>query len=179
MKVRRIVALALALAMLPLAGAFARGGGGVTWGQQYSMGSLSNVDLGVQTTGVYGYSVSRGGQRFGGFALAVHSDATLPGVDGGFVGAIAGQETRIGSLLTAVNLWTGCGAANVAANARVPDTFALFAELTVEAGLAFLPGLIVTGYAGMQVMAPVLPDLGIIDAAVYSPVLGVRVAWGW
>ncbi len=178
MQFRKIVALALALAVLPLAGAFARGAGGFTWGEQYAMDPFSNVDLGITTTGVYGYSVSHGGQRIGGFAVALHSDAAVPALDGGFVGAIAGQETRLGSLMTAVSLWTGFGASNFGASSRIPETLSLFAELTVEAGLAFVPGVIVTGYAGMQAVAPVLLDQGTIGEPTYTPVIGLRVAWG-
>ena len=175
---RKIVVLALALAVLPLAGAFARGAGGFTWGEQYFMTPYSNADLGARTTGVYGYSISRGGQRYGGFAMAIHSDEVVPTLDGGFVGAIAGQEMRMGSLMAAVNLWTGFGGTNMHPLYDVPGSFALFAELSVEVGLAFFPGVMLTGYAGLQAMAPILADQGIFDTVLYTPVLGFRVAWG-
>ena len=178
MRFRKIVAVALALAVLPLAGASARGAGGFTWGQQYFDTQLSNADLGASTTGVYGYSVSWGGQRYGGFAMAVHSDATSPALDGGFVGAIAGQEFRMGPFLTAVTLWSGFGGTNITPLYSLPGTIALFGELSFEAGFGFLPGVMVTGYAGMQAIAPLLPGQGIIGAAIYTPVMGVRVAWG-
>jgi hypothetical protein len=174
MRFGRIAALSLALVVLPLAGAFARGAGGFTWGQQYFDPGLSNADLGASTTGVFGYNVTWGGQRYGGFAMAIHADA----LDGGFVGAIAGQEFRMGPFTTAMTLWTGFGGTNVTPLYTLPGTFALFGELSFEAGFGFLPGVMVTGYAGMQVMAAVLPDQAIISNAVYTPVLGVRIAWG-
>jgi hypothetical protein len=174
MRFGKIAAITLALVVLPLAGAFARGAGGFTWGQQYFDAELSNADLGASTTGVFGYNVTWGGQRYGGFAMAMHADA----FDGGFVGAIAGQEFRMGPFMTAVTLWTGFGGTNVTPLYSLPGTFALFGELNFEAGFGFLPGVMFTGYAGMQVLAAVLPDQGIISNAIYTPVLGVRIAWG-
>jgi hypothetical protein len=174
MRFRKIVAVALALAVLPLAGASARGAGGFTWGQQYFDAALSNVDLGAITTGVYGYNVTWGGQRYGGFAMALHADR----MNGGFVGAIAGQEFRTGPFMTAMTLWSGFGGTDVTPLYSFPGTFALFGELSFEAGFGFLPGVMVTGYAGMQVIAAVLPDQGIISNAIYTPVIGVRIAWG-
>jgi hypothetical protein len=174
MRYRRIAAVALALAVLPLGGAFARGAGGFTLGQQYFDAQLSNKDLGASTTGVYGYNVTWGGQRYGGFAMALESDE----LKGGFVGAIAGQEFRMGPFVTAMTLWSGFGGTDVTPLYSHPGTFALFGELSVEAGFGFLPGVMVTGYAGMQVIAAVLPDQGIISNAIYTPVMGVRIAWG-
>ena len=177
MPFKRIVALALALAVLPLAGAFARGAGGFTWGEQYFDTALSNADLNARTTGVYGYTVTWGGQRYGGFAMTIHSDTTVPVLEGGFIGAIAGQEMRTGPFMTAVTLWSGIGAINTPVYQR-PGSFALIGELSLEVGLAFLPGVMVTGYAGMQAMVAVVPDQAILTDAMYTPVLGVRVAWG-
>jgi hypothetical protein len=178
MRFRKVIVIAVALAVLPLGGVFARGAGGFTWGEQYFEAELSNVDLGARITGVYGYSVTWGGQRYGGFAMAIHSDTTMPALEGGFVGAIAGQEGRMGPLMAAVTLWTGFGGMNVPPMYQVPGSLALVAELNVELGFGFLPGVMVTGYAGMQAIVPVSLDQGVIGNAMYTPVLGMRVAWG-
>ncbi len=178
MRSSKIVALVLALCLLPLAGAFARAAGGFTWGEQYGATGPSNVDLGASTVGVYGYDITWGGQRYGGFAMALHSNATQPALEAGFIGGLAGQEMRIGPLVAAVTLWSGFGGMNSAPLDALPGTLALFGEVSLELGFGFLPGVLVTGYAGMQVIAPVLFDQGTIGTPMYTPVLGVRVAWG-
>jgi len=174
-KVSGIVAL---LVLLPLAGAFARGAGGFSWGEQYFDPSLSNVNLGATFNGAYGYTVTWGGQRYGGFALAAHSDAIVPAFYGGFVGGIAGQEMHTGPFMAAITAWTGFGAITVNPVTQGPGAFALFGELTLEAGLSFRPGITFTGYAGMQVIAQVFPEQQIAQNALYSPVVGMRIAWG-
>jgi len=166
------------LALVPLAGAAARGVGGFTWGQQYFDADLSNVNLAVETNGVYGYTVTWGGQRYGGFVLAAHSGITVPELHGGFVGGIAGQEARLGPVVLAVTAWTGFGGMNLDPLTGRDGSFSLFGELTLEAGFGFLPGVQVTGYAGLQAIAPVLPGPSLIQGAVYTPVFGMRVAWG-
>jgi hypothetical protein len=178
MRFGKIVVVALLLTVLPLVGVFAHGAGGFTWGQQYPYGVFSNVDLSASTIGVYGYNSTWGGQRYGGFAMAIHSDETLPAFKGGFIGAVAGQEMRIGPVVAAVNLWSGFGGLSLDPLFGNQGVFALFGELTIEVGFAILPGVLVTGYAGLQAIAPVLADHAFIDSAMYTPVLGMRFAWG-
>ncbi len=62
MRFKKVVIAALALGVLPLAGAFARGAGGFTWGEQYFDQGLSNINLGTSYNGVYGYSTTYGRQ---------------------------------------------------------------------------------------------------------------------
>jgi hypothetical protein len=174
MSFRRIVVVAAALALLPLSASFARGAGGVTWGQQYFDSQLASNDLQATMNGVFGYSTSRGGQRIGGFAMAVHG----PFVDGGFVGAIAGQEMRTGIFSAGMNLWTGFGGLSASPVTLAGGSFALFGELDLELGFGFIPGVQLTGYAGMQAMMGIPAGRPSFEDVMYTPVFGLRIAWG-
>jgi hypothetical protein len=178
MRFKKVVVVAFALLAIPLVGAFARGAGGFTWGEQYFDQSLSNFNIQTTYNGVYGYSITWGGQRYGGFAIVAHSDATAPIFNAGFVGGIAGQEMRIGPFLVAINAWTGFGGMTTNPLYQGAGAFALFGELNLEAGFGFLPGIMVTGYAGIQAVAQVFPEESFVRNAIYTPVIGMRIAWG-
>jgi hypothetical protein len=177
MKSMRIAAFAAAFAVLPLA-AYARGAGGFTWGQQIADSQLANFDLQSSLTGVYGYGVSWNGRRTGGFALAVHSDGAAPAVEGGFIGGIAGQEFRRSPFIGAVNLWAGLGGLSAGRGISADGSFAVFGEITAELGVAFMPGVLLTGYAGLQAMSAVSSGETFFTRVMYSPVIGMRLAWG-
>ena len=178
MSATRMVILAAALSVLPLSIAFAGGAGGLTWGQQFFDPALSNSDFPGTFSGGYGYGVTGHGQRIGGFGLAVRSLSPTGGLDGGFGGLILGQEAHGGPFLFALNLWTGVG--GLSANPALPGkgSLALFEELDVELGLGFIPWMELTGYAGMQAIMRVGSGSPLFRGALYTPVLGVRVAWG-
>ena len=177
MNTTRIIVLAVALTVLPLSMACAGGAGGLTWGQQYFDSQLSNHDFQSTFSGGYGYSVTRHGQRIGGFGLAVTS---LPNgsLDGGFGGLILGQEVHTGPFLLAVNLWTGFGGLSADPALLTAGSLALFEELDLEMGLGFISWMEVTAYAGMQAITRVGAGHALFSGAMYTPVLGVRVAWG-
>ena len=177
MKHLRIVALLTALLVVPLS-LFAMGAGGFMWGGQLYTGELANFDLRTSTTGVFGYSVTPGGQRIGGFALAMNSIGANPGLQGGFVGAITGQETAGGPLVGAVTLFTGLGGLAPDATLHADGSFALFGELDLELAFHFIPGAALTGYAGMQVISDLGPGRSPFENILYTPVLGMRFAWG-
>jgi hypothetical protein len=174
----RIAALAAAFAVLPLAVGFARGAGGFTWGQQIFDPQLANLDMQSSLVGVYGYGVSWRGQRTGGFALAVHSDGATPVVEGGFIGGIAGQEFRRSPFIGAVNLWAGMGGLTAGRGVPPEGSFAVFGEITAELGAAFMPGVMLTGYAGLQAMSAVSSGEAFFTRVMYTPVIGMRLAWG-
>ena len=177
MKVCRVALVAAVLVALPLAAAGARGAGGLTWGQEILDPALSSADLGSSVLGAYGYGVNYAGRRTGGFALAVCSDSAAPAVEGGFVGGIAGQEFRQYPLLMAVNLWAGLGGLTAGRGVPPEGSFAVFGEITAEIGFS-LPGMILSGYAGMQAMSAVSSSETFFTRAMYCPVVGVRLAWG-
>ncbi len=174
----RIALVAVIFAAVPLAAGFARGAGGFTWGQQVFDGQLASDDMQSSVTGVYGYGVSRDGQRTGGFALALHSNAAVPVVEGGFIGGIAGQEIRRYPFIVAVNLWAGVGGLTAGRGVLSDGALALFGEVTVEAGAAFMPGVMLTGYAGLQAMSAVSQGESFFSRVMYTPVIGMRLAWG-
>jgi hypothetical protein len=173
-----VVVAVLALAALAPLASFAGGAGGFTWGEDWYAPGASSGDLGLRTSGVYGYGTSWAGQRAGGFAMSVSSGAEGSSLDGGFVGAIAGQEMRAGPVVAALTLWTGVGGLGEGAFAGRAGSLALFGELCLELGFAFVPGMQLTGYAGMQAIAPVAPWPVMAGSALYSPVVGVRLSWG-
>jgi len=173
----KVILLAAALIVLPLSLACAGGAGGLTWGQQYFDSRLSNVDSQGTFSGAYGYGVTRHGQRIGGFALAVRSLAPNGALNGGFAGLITGQEMHAGPFLLAVNLWTGVGGLTPDPDLPAAGSLALFGELDLELGLGFISWMEVTGYAGMQAVTRAARGGG-FTGSMYTPVLGVRVAWG-
>jgi hypothetical protein len=177
MRIMRIAAVAAVLVVLPLSTAFARGAGGFTWGEQYFDVQLSSYDLSMTTTGVFGYSVSYGGQRVGGFAMAVHSDAGGPALDGGFIGAITGQEIRTGPFVMAVNAWTGIGGMQ-GPGFPFTDSFALVGELSLEVGFLIFPGMTASGYVGMQAITNLPVSEPLFTRVAYTPVMGMRLVWG-
>jgi hypothetical protein len=178
MSVRKIVAVVVALAALPLSMAF--GSGGVSWGEQYLIPEypeLANYDTQARFTALYGYSVTRGGMRNGGFVMGVHSPNEECSLDGGFIGAISGQELKAGPFVISLNLWTGIGGVRRTFSAG-DGTFALFGQADLELGLTLFPGMQVVGYGGMQAVADVLAWQPVSTAVYYTPVAGIRLAWG-
>ena len=178
MSVRKIVTVVVALAALPLSMAFAAGG--VSWGEQYLVPEypeLANYDTQARFTALYGYSVARGGMRSGGFVLGVHSPDGEAMLEGGFIGAISGQELKAGPFVLAANLWTGIGGVR-RAPCSSDGTFALFGQLDLELGFTLFPGMRVVGYGGMQAVADILAWQPLSTALSYTPVAGIRLAWG-
>jgi hypothetical protein len=178
MSVKRMIVAIVALAVLPLSVAF--GAGGVSWGEQCLLPEypeLANYDTQARFTAVYGYSVARGGMRNGGFALGVHTPNEECSLDGGFIGAISGQELRAGPFVIALNLWTGIGGVRRTFSAS-DGTFALFGQADLELGFSLFPGMRVVGYGGMQAVADVLAWHPVSTAVYYTPVAGIRLAWG-
>jgi hypothetical protein len=178
MKTRKIIILAAALTVLPLSLACAGGAGGFTWGQQYFDSQLSNYDVQGSNSGVYGYGVTRHGQRIGGFAMAVRSSAPGTALEGGFVGLITGQEMHAGPFIAAVTLSMGFGGLSANPALAAGSSLALFGELDLELGLGFISWMEVTGYAGMQAVTSLFGGRPPFSSVIYTPVFGVRVAWG-
>jgi hypothetical protein len=178
MAFRKIGIMVAALVVLPLGLAFGTGAGGLTWGEQYFDSTFSNYDLQARYSGVYGYSVTRGGQRIGGFAIGIDPNDQAADVHGGFIGAITGQEMRTGAFSAALNIWTGLGGLSVNPVLRTGGGFALFGEADLELGVSFMKGFQVVVYGGMQGLADVATGRLDWSAIYYTPVFGVRVAWG-
>jgi hypothetical protein len=166
------------LAALPLASAFAGGAGGLTTGYQYFDPSVASGDYQERFAGGFGYGVTRDGRRIGGFGLAFYSENDPGRLAGGVGGLITGQEIRLGNVTLAANLWTGIGGLGTRVLGLEPGYLIGFAELNLEAGVAIFRWFQVSAYAGMQVMGNLTPGRPFTQAVYYSPVLGLRTAWG-
>ena len=175
----RIVVLVLAALALSLPRAFAGGAGGVSWSDQYSVSGLSNSSLMTSEVGGFGYRVSSGGTRTGGFGYVIYSKPGADSLIGGVGGLIIGQEGRSGPLTVAANLWTGLGGVSATFAGTRSGHFVVFGEANLELGISVTPWMQLSAYAGMQGIADVDPRTGIGGELVrYSPVAGMRLAWG-
>jgi hypothetical protein len=175
-RIMTVVALAV---LLPLA-SFARGAGGVTFGTQvFSLGA-ANPDLGLMSLGGFGYGVSRWGQRIGGFGQAFlgfprPGSYTACGVGG----LLAGQELRAGPVVVGLNLLLGAGGMGSSFFPPYGGYAIGFGEVTLDAGIALAPWMLVSAYGGMQAMTNLIPGRPFSNVVIYSPVAGVRLSWGW
>ncbi len=151
----------------------------MTWSDQHSIAGLSNTTFVTSEVGGFGYGVSGGGTRTGGFGYAIYSKPGADSLAGGMGGVIVGQEVRTGPLTVSANLWTGAGAVSATVSGTQSGHVVLFAEASLELGIAVTPWMQLSGYAGMQGIADVDPHTGIGgQLARYSPILGLRLSWG-
>jgi hypothetical protein len=174
MRRKTTILLALIMAVMPLSLAFAGGAGGVLFGIQQFDPQFASFDAQARYVGGFGYGVSRSGLRTGGFGMAFYSDSQFGDFSGGVGGLINGQELRFGPFTAAVDILTGVGGLSM----NEQGYFVVFGEIDVELGVAVSPWMQVTAYGGMQGMANVAPGRPFMDALWYTPVLGVRLAWG-
>jgi hypothetical protein len=171
-KGRKLFVIAL-LAVLPVAAASAGGAGGTGFGAQYFDPGLSNVDHQLLYISGFGYGTSTVpyGRRIGGFGMAILSQDHVGA--GGVGGMLMGQEFRSGPIVAGITLFYGLGGM-----AYEGAGYALlFGEADLELGISLL-WMQVTAYAGYQAWGNLVPGFPLRSAVVYTPVLGVRVAWG-
>ena len=186
MKTRITIVAAAAIALLAAVGAFADGAGGVTHGMQYLDldrcydldGGWYTADVGLQTVGGFGYGANRHGERVGGFGLALFSEDPTIEFAGGVGGLINGQQISVGPLTAAAVVWVGAGCLTSDVPGLDGSWVVAFGELDLEVGWALTPWFQVSGYAGMQVMGNVTGSHPFQEFLFYTPVVGVRVAWG-
>jgi hypothetical protein len=152
----------------------------VTHGFQYLDldGGWYSADVGQNTVGGFGYGVTRSGQRIGGFGLAFFSTDPAVQFEGGVGGSISGQELRLGPVTLAAVMWTGVGGLKTNVPGMAGEWFTLFFEGDVEVGLAVTPWMQLTGYGGVQLLANLAPGRPFEGMLFYTPVVGVRLAWG-
>ena len=184
MRINRIVGAAVVIAALAASGAWAGGGGGaggMTHGFQYLdlAGGWYSHDVRENTIGGFGYGVNRYGERIGGFGLAFFS--ADPGIEfeGGVGGLINGQQFSIGPLTAAAVAWTGIGCLTTNLPGMAGSWITLFLEADLELSWALTPWLQATCYGGVQLMANLSPEDPFDENVLfYTPVVGVRFAWG-
>lgn len=203
MEKRLGICVLLALLLLVPCLAEARGGGGIEYLTNPGTDILGSVGLPdgsllvlptgtVEAVSGFGYGVTRGGWKIGGFgtffatepmAVSVPYLGTVTRAIGGFGGVISGGQGRLGPLLFALNLRLGAGGMGVAYTwAPVgmdpmpvgAGTFALFGSLDAELGLIMVPAMAVSVYAGVSGLV----TLGYAIVPVAVPTMGVRITWG-
>jgi hypothetical protein len=181
MRVKRISIAAAAIVVLAASGVWAGGAGGVTHGFPYLEhgDGWCSADVQEITVGGFGYGVSRHGERIGGFGLAFFSADPSVVFEGGVGGLINGRQFSIGPLTAAAVAWTGVGCLLTDVPGMAGSWITVFLEADVEIGWALTPRMQVTGYGGMQVLANFGPgDPFDENMLFYTPVAGVRIAWG-
>jgi hypothetical protein len=172
-KAHKLVLAAALFIALPVAMAGAGGAGGVGFGAQYFDPGLSNVNHSLTYISGFGYGTSEApyGRRIGGFGMALFSaDGTTAG---GVGGMLIGQEFHSGPIIAGLTLYYGVGGVAFY-NAGY---MVLFGEGDFELGVSLL-WMRITAYAGFQAWGNLVPGLPLSNAVVYTPVLGVRMAWG-
>jgi hypothetical protein len=181
---KRILALSLILGAA-LAAAYADGGGGFFHGLQTSEYPflrgypIRSNSLGLMYTGGYGYGVS-GHQITGGFGVGFSDYGSHTDLAGGYGGVINGARAKFGPLNLMITSWTGLGGIRFTAAATGETAGYLIAteELDLEIGLALLPWFMPVFYAGYQLMGNLTPGQPFGDFFSYTPVVGVRFAFG-
>ncbi len=174
----KILAAALLLAAVPAGIAFAGGAGGVLYGIPYFDPAFSNANVALRYTGGFGYAIDGDGRRFGGFGMGFFGDSEMGGMAGGVGGVVSGQEFQLGPITLAVNVMTGLGGIGNDAVGMPGGYLIGFAQVDAECGVALWPWMRVSVYGGMQGMTNLLPGIPLQSFLYYTPVVGVRVAWG-
>jgi hypothetical protein len=203
MKNRSITAILLAGFLLVPVLAQAAGGGGVEY--MTSVGPDVTTSLGLPSSFVslptgaavgltgFGYGVTRGGWKIGGFGTFFYTnalslpvaalDGTLTGAIGGFGGIISGGQGRVGPFVLSLNLRLGAGGMGVSylwetgaprAITVGGGTFALFGSVDAELGVIIFPAMLVSAYAGVQALV----SLPVVVVPLAVPTVGIRVTWG-
>ena len=166
--------LAVIVAVLVPAGVASAGGaGGVAFGAQYYDPGLSNGNHSFTYITGFGYGTSGvpSGRRFGGFGMAIiAADGTTAG---GVGGMLLGHEFHSGPLVAGLTLSYGVGGISY----NDAGYLVLFGEGEFELGVT-LPWMQLTAYAGFQAWGNLVPGFPLRNAVAYTPVLGVRMAWG-
>jgi len=167
-----IAILACAIALVPAALAVAGGAGGVGYSAQYFHSSLSSADLGMTSITGFGYGSGWDGNRVGGFGTAFFSASG--DTAGGVGGMLVGHEWGSGPVTFALTLWGGIGGGGWGAHGYLLAYGAAQAEL----GFWVLPWMQLSAYVGYEALGNVLPGLPFSQAALRTPVLGMRISWG-
>ena len=141
---------------------------------------IRNNSLGLACYGGYGYGV-HGNTITGGFGFAITDTDGDTGIAGGFGGVINGVRFIDRPVTVSLISWTAIGGISTG-NRESGDGeegfFAFREEITLELGIPinrwFMPSL----YAGYQIAGNLAPGTPFEDFLVYTPVIGMRVAWG-
>jgi hypothetical protein len=130
--------------------------------------------------GGYGYGVARRGVMNGGFGLAYLDSEGTSGAAGGMGGFITGLRILRAPLHLALVSWTGVGGWYTGRLAPSPKRgyFVGMEEVDFEVGLPIAPWFMPTAFVGYQVVGNLVPGLPFRSSLTYTPVAGIRLAWG-
>jgi hypothetical protein len=177
----------LALLLVPACAAiFADGAGGMYYGLQTAEYPflkdypVRNNSMGLSYYGGYGYGV-HGNTIIGGFGFAITDTDRETGIAGGFGGIINGVRFIDWPVTLSLISWTAIGGistGNQESSDGEEGFFALMEEITLELGIPINRWFMPSVYAGYQIAGNLAPGAPFEDFVVYSPVFGVRMAWG-
>jgi len=185
MNKRRGALLGCLLGGLIAAAGFADGGGGFFHGLQtteypFLKGyPIRSSSPGLMYTGGYGYGVS-GHEITGGFGVGLKDCESATGIAGGYGGVIYGMRGLLGPVNVMVVSWTGIGGIKFTdpAGGGTAGYVIGTEEVDLEIGVPVLPWFMPVFYAGYQVMGNLGPGRPFEDFLSYTPVIGIRFAFG-
>ncbi len=185
---KKVLVILACLALPSLA--FAYGGGGIEYLANVgpdllpSLSSSSLVPLpsgSVSGISAFGYGVTPGGWKIGGFGLLFYTNdlpVTVPELGrvdsalGWYGGVLSGGQARLGPFRFSLNLRLGAGMAF----ADWMPTASLYGSIDGEVGVLFVPAMLISFYTGVSAIAPFLYNGPVPMGAV---VAGVRITWGY
>lgn len=173
--------MAAAAGFLCAVAAAADGGGGILYGTQYFDARYSSADIGLSMAGGYGYGAYPDGQRVGGFGLVLYNGKDSPRFIGGAGGMLTGGQMRLGPFTVALDLLLGLGAGGATGWDGSGDTdgvMVAYGELDLSVGFTLSRWMQLVAYAGFQGMGSLFPGEPFRALSLYSPAIGVRLAWG-
>lgn len=163
----RLMAFLLLLATIPGWTSFAEGAGGLEITQSFAAGDATSAE---RWTGIggFGYGVLRDGSVIGGFGMGAHS----PSLSAGYGGTLQGWQHRWGPLVGLATTKIGFG------GVATPNYsgFSMLGAAEAQLGILVLPWFDVGFKAGVAGTVTFVPDQSLKLA--WSPVVGVRLAWG-
>jgi len=163
------------------------GAGGTFFGYQMSSYpfldesvEILNNSFGLSYFGGFGYGAGSDGVIHGGFGMAIKDPVYESGITGGFGGVINGVQLITTLVHLNVMSYTGFGGVYTGNNAANKDTwfFVILEEVDLELGIPLFSWFMPVVYIGYQIAGNILPGDMLSSFISYTPVMGVRLAWG-
>jgi hypothetical protein len=149
--------------------------GALFWEMHISTPPYQDYGLGCYSFGFQFYTISKMGQRLGGFgSLIISSDSPETYVFGGVTGGLyCGQEFILGPLVLSANILAGLGAtvSNIGTSA---GHIAVLGEVHLEAGFFISEWLQLTCFGGFQSVFNLFPSWPTESYLFYVPVWGIK-----
>ena len=184
---KKIIMVFILIVMITSAWAKGGGAGGTFFGYQMSSYPfleesvvILNNSFGLTYYGGYGYGVRSDGAISGGFGMAIMDPVNESGITGGFGGVINGVQLITMPVHLNLMSYTGFGGIYTGNNSVNRDTcfFVILEEIDLELGVPLFRWFMPVVYIGYQVAGNILPGDLFSSFLSYTPVMGVRLAWG-